>query len=132
MVAYLACEFWERFHGCGKQPRQELIPGTKVNDDDDGQDAVMRLADAIAANSIIARLYLEHTNLIGSKNVDHRGDTIIENTTMTRLLLTGYEDEIVNELKQKLEQRIPELNIRTYHKYSITDILTIINHYAIL
>ena len=110
---YLACEIWERFHGCGKQPRQELISGTKVNDDDDGQDAGMRLADAIAANSIIARLYLEHTNLIGSKNVDHRGDTIIENTTMTRLLLTGYGDEIVNELKQKSEQRTPELNICT-------------------
>jgi len=84
---------------------------TRVGEEKEGQEAGMRLSKVLATNTTIKTFRLHNTNLIGSDNVVQWGDALMENNSLTKLMLGGVGKEIEEELRTKTKDRTPELEI---------------------
>ena len=62
--------------------------------------AGVRLAHALSSNTTITELYLRNTKLLGSSNVKEWGAALMENSTLTELMLYNMDTEIVKKLKE--------------------------------
>merc|ERR1740139_460177 len=87
------------------------IYDTLVGGEEGGQEAGLQFAEMLSTNTTIKVLYLDRTDLITTGNVEKWGDALMENNTVTKLYITGVEDEIRNRLKTKTENRTPKLYI---------------------
>merc|ERR1740124_1539407 len=87
------------------------ICDTLVGGEKEGQEAGVRLAKVLAANTTIKSLNLWSTDLIRSDNVVQWGDALMENKTLTRLALMGVDGEIEEKLRTKIKDRTPNLTI---------------------
>jgi len=87
------------------------LDGTKVGDDNAGQDAGVRLVNVLASNNTITSLELRSTDLLGSMNVKHWGDTLMKMTSLRYLWLSEVGEEIKNELELRTKNRTPNLYI---------------------
>jgi len=88
------------------------ISDTLVGGEKGGQEAGVRLAKVLSANTTIKILFLYDTDLIGIDNVVQWGDTLIENKTLTYLSLAGVDEEIKWKLRTKIKDRTPNLIIK--------------------
>ena len=64
---------------------------THIGDDHEGQVAGLRLAEILKSNTTIEIVDLRYTNLIGSETVTQWGDALLENTSLTYLLLNNEQ-----------------------------------------
>ena len=65
-----------------------------------GEDAGVRMADAIAVNTSLIKLRLEHTDVLCRSNVEEWGDALLANKTLKSLVLRGVEEYVIIKLKR--------------------------------
>lgn len=82
-----------------------------VGDEEEGEELGTQLAYELSSNDSIKFLCLWNTDLLGSSNVKEWGDYLLKNSTLIDLSLRGVKTEIVSELKERLKNHVPHLDI---------------------
>jgi len=86
------------------------IDYTSVNGEEKRQEEIgLRLAKIMSASTTIETLGLGRTDFIGADNVEQWGDAFMENNTLTKLMLNGVGNDIVDKLKTKTKNRALKL-----------------------
>lgn len=88
-----------------------LLKNISIVDEDEGQEMGVQLANVVSSNTTLTYLAMNHTNLVGSKNVQEWGNRFMKNKTLTKVSLDGVEVEVVKKLHAMTKERTPELNI---------------------
>ena len=84
---------------------------TKVDGEEEGQEASSRLAEIISCNTTITYIRLS-AGLIGADNVEQWGNALMKNKTLTKFEYDGELGyEIVDQLKTKTKDCATELKI---------------------
>jgi len=89
------------------------IWNTVVGGKEKGLEVGLRLAKIMSTNTTIKLLFLCNTNLIGVDNARKWGDALMINNTLTKLILSGVGEEIVEGLMAKTKNRSLKLEIET-------------------
>ena len=91
------------------------IGRTLVGGEEEWQEAGLRLAEILSCNTTIEDITLP-AGLIGAKNVEEWGNTLMENKTLTEFVYDGeLGDDIVDELNKKTEDRETKLLIKKWN-----------------